>query len=349
MELHLKAIAGALRAGGVNQVLHIIGDRWSWSVLLALWTGSRRFQDFQQRLGIPKQTLSVRLKQLVGLNLVQRELYQATPARYEYRLTSTGHSLYPLTLANWAWDRKWGKSDDLPAQLRHRVCGHTFRPLFVCATCLEPVSARDVWVEMRPPPSRTRRAAPARRTPRWQGRLSDATGVGARVPVYAWLADRWSMLVVGALLLGCHRYDELQAVLGIGTNILATRLDLLGGAGIVDKHADRHDGRRYFYRLTDSGRDLFYNVIMLEQAADQLGLTHVDTVVLRHTRCDDRLTLRAVCSHCREELRPREVEFQGRAGWATSPASARGRRGTTGNAGRAAKASDRKHVTHPDP
>ena len=38
------------------------------------------------------------------------------------------------------------------------------------------------------------------------------------------VGDRWTALLVGALFFGLHRYDDINAALGIATNILADRL-----------------------------------------------------------------------------------------------------------------------------
>lgn len=321
MEFDAQSIGDALRASGINQVLYQIGDRWSHTVLMALFTGSRRFQVIQQRHGIPKQTLSDCLKNLVEIGLVERRLYQTEPPRHEYRLTPTGLALYPMALANWSWDRKWGKSDEIPARLHHRNCGHNFRPLFVCAACGERAGPRDVAFGVHPGAA-PRDTEPPRRTPRWQGRLADAGVENGPIPVYAWLADRWSMLIVGAILLGCHRFDQLLAVLGIGTNILATRLDLLCRAEVLTKHKDLLDGRRFVYGLTGAGRDLFYNIVTLEQWAEQTEIMHNrNTLSLLHKPCGNPLVLKVVCSHCNDELQPRDVSFDADS-MATAPAQA---------------------------
>ena len=72
------------------------------------------------------------------------------------------------------------------------------------------------------------------------------------------LGDRWTLLVVRDLgLKGKRSFSELLASdEGIATNVLADRLARLEGAGLVDKRRDPSDGRRFVYRLTESGKDL---------------------------------------------------------------------------------------------
>ena len=80
VQIDIQAIAAALRDGGINHALRRVGDRWSYSVLMAMFTGSHRFQDIHQRLGIPRQTLSLRLKQLIESGYVATRPYQTAPS-----------------------------------------------------------------------------------------------------------------------------------------------------------------------------------------------------------------------------------------------------------------------------
>lgn len=70
--------------------------------------------------------------------------------------------------------------------------------------------------------------------------------------------DRWSLLVIRDLMVrGFRTFKEFQeSGEGIATNILADRLRKLNAAGIVSAEAERTDGRRVNYRLTEKGIDL---------------------------------------------------------------------------------------------
>jgi DNA-binding HxlR family transcriptional regulator len=72
------------------------------------------------------------------------------------------------------------------------------------------------------------------------------------------LGDAWSLLIVRDLMFkGRQSYKEfLDAEEGIASNILADRLQQLGELGIISKHRDSADARRYVYRLTEVGLDL---------------------------------------------------------------------------------------------
>jgi DNA-binding HxlR family transcriptional regulator len=70
--------------------------------------------------------------------------------------------------------------------------------------------------------------------------------------------DRWTLLVVRDLALrGKRSFSELlNSDEGIATNILSDRLSRLEDEGLVTKTADPEDGRRFLYRLTETGKGL---------------------------------------------------------------------------------------------
>ena len=83
---------------------------------------------------------------------------------------------------------------------------------------------------------------------------------------YDAIGDWWSLLIVARMILvGAHRFSQLQDELGMARNILAARLTKLVEAGIVEK-APASDGSAYLeYRPTDKGRDLMTVVVALQQ------------------------------------------------------------------------------------
>ncbi|MEO0972639.1 MAG: helix-turn-helix domain-containing protein [Pseudomonadota bacterium] len=70
--------------------------------------------------------------------------------------------------------------------------------------------------------------------------------------------DRWTMLVVRDMIFNQKSsFSQLREMAeGIATNILSDRLTQLEAAGIITKHPDESDGRRYHYSLTQHGRGL---------------------------------------------------------------------------------------------
>jgi DNA-binding HxlR family transcriptional regulator len=71
------------------------------------------------------------------------------------------------------------------------------------------------------------------------------------------VGDRWELLIVRELMLGQRRYTDLaEALPGIGSNVLATRLRDLEAAGIVRKTKLPPPFAVSVYELTDHGREL---------------------------------------------------------------------------------------------
>ena len=71
------------------------------------------------------------------------------------------------------------------------------------------------------------------------------------------IGERWSLLIVRDLMGGPKRYTDLAGGLpGIGTNILASRLKDLEGAGVVHKYRLPPPAASQVYELTEYGREL---------------------------------------------------------------------------------------------
>jgi len=71
------------------------------------------------------------------------------------------------------------------------------------------------------------------------------------------VGDRWSLLVVSALLDGSRRFNDLQDdVGGIAPNVLSQRLKHLEREAVIVAHPYSTRPPRYAYELTASGREL---------------------------------------------------------------------------------------------
>jgi DNA-binding HxlR family transcriptional regulator len=69
-------------------------------------------------------------------------------------------------------------------------------------------------------------------------------------------ADRWTPLIVRELVLGSHRFNEIERGLpGISRSLLSSRLRDLEDAGVVARLPSGHAGLTV-YHLTESGREL---------------------------------------------------------------------------------------------
>jgi len=129
----------------------VIGDRWTLMLLRDCFLGVRRFEAFEQRLGISRSIVADRLKRLVDEGVLRRERYEERPPRYEYRLTEKGLALHPVIMAIVHWgDVHYAGEAGPPLIHRHRACGHDFAPVTTCSACGEAIAARDVEVRANP-------------------------------------------------------------------------------------------------------------------------------------------------------------------------------------------------------
>jgi DNA-binding HxlR family transcriptional regulator len=69
------------------------------------------------------------------------------------------------------------------------------------------------------------------------------------------VGERWSILLIREVFRGVHRFDELQACLGIAPNILSARLSRLVEAGFLEKRLYQEHPPRHSYQLTSRGED----------------------------------------------------------------------------------------------
>ena len=132
----------------VARTVSVIGDRWTLLVLRECFLRVRRFEAFQERLGITRPLLAARLRTLVAAGVLKKVAYQERPMRHEYRLTPRGLDLYPVVMAIVHWgDVHMAPDGRRPLLHRHKPCGHLFDPVIVCSECATPLQAREVVVE----------------------------------------------------------------------------------------------------------------------------------------------------------------------------------------------------------
>ena len=88
----------------IARALEVVGERWTLLIVRDAFLGLRRFDEFQESLGIARNVLADRLGRLVEEGIFERVPYSERPERYEYRLTGKGRELN-IALAGL---RQWG-------------------------------------------------------------------------------------------------------------------------------------------------------------------------------------------------------------------------------------------------
>ncbi|WP_028661111.1 winged helix-turn-helix transcriptional regulator [Nocardioides insulae] len=134
----------------VAQCLEVVGDWWSMLIVRDAFLGIRRFEVFQDRLGISRNILTQRLRHLSDAGVLVRVQYQDRPPRFEYRLTDKGRDLWHVLTAMRQWGDRWASTDGPPLVVRHRGCGHLTEAVPVCSECGERLEAREVTAERGP-------------------------------------------------------------------------------------------------------------------------------------------------------------------------------------------------------
>src|SRR5207249_8142736 len=101
---------------------------------------------------------------------------------------------------------------------------------------------------------------------RWQD-IGDMTCSVARA--LSVVGDRWTLLVLRDAFLGVRRFEDFHTDLGTTRHRLADRLRKLVDHGVLERvpYADRP--RRFEYRLTEKGRDLYPVVVSLTRWGDR--------------------------------------------------------------------------------
>ncbi len=120
------------------------------------------------------------------------------------------------------------------------------------------------------------------------------------------VGDRWSLLLIEALLDGPRRFGELsEAVSGIAPNILADRIRRLEGERILraTPYSDRPP--RFSYDLTEEGHELA-GVLRLLADWGSRGSTSAEP--MRHAPCGTPVEARLWCPTCARSVEEHDAD-----------------------------------------
>jgi len=117
------------------------------------------------------------------------------------------------------------------------------------------------------------------------------------------IGERWSLLIVRAVMHGNRRFGEMQENLGVARNVLSARLQRLLDEDILERRAYQESPPRYEYFLTEKGLDLWPALIALMGWGDR----HSDSPAgpplrLVHKDCGGDVSDRGICESCGEVL-----------------------------------------------
>jgi DNA-binding HxlR family transcriptional regulator len=89
----------------VARSLDVVGDWWTLLIVRDALKGTRRFGEFQKSLGMAKNILSARLREMVAAGIMEIRPAEDGSAHNEYHLTAAGQRLQTVLVAL----RQWGE------------------------------------------------------------------------------------------------------------------------------------------------------------------------------------------------------------------------------------------------
>jgi DNA-binding HxlR family transcriptional regulator len=294
----------------IARFLDIVSDAWSFLIIREAFFGTRTFEAFRSVLGIPRATLTDRLKKLTRLGIFHLAATGAAQ-RKEYRLTTMGVDTYPSFMALMQFGDRWlSEGKPVPLTLIHMKCGCECHPVVACSHCGERIAARDV--KYRDGPGAGRHPAKAGRNAR---RASDGSRFllgrpssvsrGVRI-----IGDKWTSMIIREAFFGNRRYDKFQTELAIAPNILTDRLSRLVANGVLYRRQYQSSPDRYEYLLTDMGRDLYGSVITMLHWGDRWLANGKPPLLLNHLACGHDFHAAVVCDHCKEPIAAADMRYR---------------------------------------
>src|SRR5690348_15550762 len=96
------------QSNSLHNTVDILGDKWTALIVDRLSKAPSCFCDVEKTLaGISPRTLSQRLDKLMSQGVIERQLYNKRPPRYNYILTPKGQELTSIVEAMALWGEKY--------------------------------------------------------------------------------------------------------------------------------------------------------------------------------------------------------------------------------------------------
>lgn len=122
------------------------------------------------------------------------------------------------------------------------------------------------------------------------------------------VGDRWTMLIVRDAFLGLRKFADIQKDLGTTRHRLAARLGKLVDEGILARVQYQERPRRFEYRLTEKGIDLYPVIVALLRWGDRwMAGAAGPPIELVHRGCGHHVMPTLTCPACKEEVNARTM------------------------------------------
>lgn len=115
--------------------------------------------------------------------------------------------------------------------------------------------------------------------------------------------DRWTLLILRQIFLRVRRFSDLQKSLGIAKHRLSDRLNRLIDEQVLYKELYDEAHKRYEYKLTEKGLELYPIIVTIAQWGDK-WLVDEDGKPMSyvHQSCGQLAEPKVRCSHCGDEI-----------------------------------------------
>jgi DNA-binding HxlR family transcriptional regulator len=127
----------------IARSLERVGEWWSMLVMRDALHGLRRFDEFQDSLGIAPNMLARRLNALVEAGLLERRRYSEHPPRYEYVPTARGRDFRPVLLSLLAWGNRHFAPEGASVVLLDAETGAVADPILVDRATGRPITEKN--------------------------------------------------------------------------------------------------------------------------------------------------------------------------------------------------------------
>lgn len=122
------------------------------------------------------------------------------------------------------------------------------------------------------------------------------------------VGDRWTLLILRNAFMRTRRFDDFHSQLGVTKHVLSDRLKKLVKEGVFEKHPYQESPVRYEYRLTEKGLELYPIIMSMVAWGDKwMDGGKGAPMLYVHKRCNHQTEPRLVCSHCGDDIDPKEM------------------------------------------
>lgn len=117
------------------------------------------------------------------------------------------------------------------------------------------------------------------------------------------LGDRWTLLIISDAFLGVRRFEDFQSRLSLSRTTLTSRLKLLERHDVLTRRLYKDTPKRYEYRLTTKGRDLFPVISTILNWGDKYYADEAGPPILRkHLTCGHDIQPVLTCPECQDPV-----------------------------------------------